>query len=147
MACCDLWGRKESDTSERLKRTELTVLNCFLRPPRRARTPRTPLPPRRDEPQTAQRGSASAFKGPLRVGLLSTTHPLTAAPPPAVRLFAPRARAVTHVEAQSGEWKSQFSVSFCLWSRTCLSQSPFLCTPGLRVSTDSKSPLPPHHPQ
>ena len=48
----------------------ITVLNCSL------------LPPRRDAPPcpSAPRGSASPFKGPVLVRLLSTTHPLTAWP-------------------------------------------------------------------
>ena len=116
----------------------ITVLNCSL------------LPPGQDAPPcpAAPRGSASPFKGPMLVRLLPTTNPLTAR----TRLHAgsylsAHARNVTHAEAESCEWRSQRSVSFCLWSQTCLSRSPFLCTPGLRVTTDSKSPLPPHHSQ
>ena len=29
--CCDSWGHKESDTTERLNRTEKTLLTCLLR--------------------------------------------------------------------------------------------------------------------
>ena len=30
LACCDSWGRKESDTTQRLNRTELNLASCLL---------------------------------------------------------------------------------------------------------------------
>ena len=75
----------------------------------------------------------------MLVRLLSTTHPLTAWPRlQAGQLFAARARTVTYAEAESGDWRSQRGVSFCLWSQTWLSRSPLPCTPDLRVATDSE---------